>query len=127
MSLIPADYDERVYAGWLGKCIGVKFGAPIEDWTYEEIRDNLGPLEGYLNEGRAKSSSRMMTPLFQWSWLGRWKDDWHKCFAFLKANFVYDRYPGAVHIIPNAGIIIFMKGVNIESLTRQLLERVAVS
>ncbi|MFQ5856489.1 MAG: ADP-ribosylglycohydrolase family protein [Anaerolineae bacterium] len=42
---IPPDYGERVYAGWLGKCIGVRFGAPIENWTYEEIRDNLGDLE----------------------------------------------------------------------------------
>ena len=45
---IPPDYDERVYAGWLGKCIGVRFGAPLEGWTYEEIRDNLGEIDGYL-------------------------------------------------------------------------------
>jgi ADP-ribosylglycohydrolase len=32
-------------------------------------------------------------------------DDWHAGFAFLKANFGYDRYPGGVHIIPNAGVI----------------------
>ena len=35
--MIPADYNERVYAGWLGKCIGVRFGAPLEGWTYQEI------------------------------------------------------------------------------------------
>jgi ADP-ribosylglycohydrolase len=51
---LPIDYDERVYAGWLGKCIGVRFGAPIEGWTYEEIRDNIGPLDGYLNEAPGK-------------------------------------------------------------------------
>ena len=45
---LPGDYRERVYAGWLGKCIGVRFGAPLEGWTYEEIRDNLGELDGYL-------------------------------------------------------------------------------
>ena len=39
---LPNDYAERVYAGWLGKCIGVRFGAPLEGWTYEEIRDNSG-------------------------------------------------------------------------------------
>nr|PZN57059.1 MAG: hypothetical protein DIU68_04950 [Chloroflexota bacterium] len=44
---MPADYDVRVYAGWLGKCIGVRFGAPLESWTYEEIRNNLGELEWY--------------------------------------------------------------------------------
>jgi len=52
--MIPHDYDERVYAGWLGKCIGVRFGAPIENWTYEEIRDNLGELTGYLREDVGK-------------------------------------------------------------------------
>lgn len=46
-SRIPADYDVRVYAGWLGKCIGVRFGAPLENWTYQDIRDNLGELEWY--------------------------------------------------------------------------------
>lgn len=50
----PQNYAERVYAGWLGKCIGVRFGAPLENWTYEEIRDNLGELTGYVNEDRGK-------------------------------------------------------------------------
>ncbi len=54
MPQIPSDYDERVYAGWLGKCIGVRFGAPIEGWTYDEIRSNLGELTGYLNEAPGK-------------------------------------------------------------------------
>lgn len=44
---LPADYDVRVYAGWLGKCIGVRFGAPLENWTYDHIRDHLGELEWY--------------------------------------------------------------------------------
>ena len=52
--MIPRDYDVRVYAGWLGKCIGVRFGAPLENWTYEEIRDNLGELTGYLKEDAGK-------------------------------------------------------------------------
>lgn len=50
----PADYDARVYAGWLGKCIGVRFGAPLENWTYEDIRDNLGELTGYLRDDAGK-------------------------------------------------------------------------
>lgn len=45
---LPPDYEQRVYAGWLGKCIGVRFGAPVEGWTYSEIRDYLGVLEEYL-------------------------------------------------------------------------------
>jgi ADP-ribosylglycohydrolase len=45
---LPPDYEKRVYAGWLGKCIGVRLGAPLEGWTYEEIRNNLGEVEAYL-------------------------------------------------------------------------------
>jgi len=45
---LPADYRQRVYAGWLGKCIGVRLGAPIEGWTYQAIRDNLGEITDYL-------------------------------------------------------------------------------
>lgn len=52
--MISSDYNERVYAGWLGKCIGVRFGAPVEGWTYEEILNNLGTLDGYLNEAPGK-------------------------------------------------------------------------
>lgn len=45
---VPVDYAERVYAGWLGKCIGVRLGAPVEGWTYEEIRLNLGEVTDFL-------------------------------------------------------------------------------
>ncbi|HEY88697.1 MAG TPA: DUF1080 domain-containing protein [Thermoflexia bacterium] len=45
---ISPDYRDRVYAGWLGKCIGVHFGGPLESWSYQDIRDNLGAVEGYL-------------------------------------------------------------------------------
>jgi hypothetical protein len=38
---LPHDYAERVYAGWLGKCIGVRFGAPTESLTYKDIRPCL--------------------------------------------------------------------------------------
>lgn len=48
MTTFPADYNHRVYAGWLGKCIGVRFGAPIEGWTYQEIKDNLGELTDFF-------------------------------------------------------------------------------
>ena len=30
---LPADYEERVYAGVLGKIIGVYLGRPFENWT----------------------------------------------------------------------------------------------
>ncbi len=48
MAKLPHDYDNRVYAGWLGKCIGVRFGAPLEGWTYQEILDTLGEVTDYL-------------------------------------------------------------------------------
>jgi ADP-ribosylglycohydrolase len=48
MSFMKTDYIERVYAGWLGKLIGVRLGAPIEGWTYEKIKDVYGEITGYL-------------------------------------------------------------------------------
>ena len=45
---IQKDYLERVYAGWLGKIIGVRYGAPIEGWTYERIRKTYGILDSYV-------------------------------------------------------------------------------
>lgn len=47
-SELPNDYAERVYAGWLGKCIGVRLGAPVEGWTAEDIRLNLGEVTDFL-------------------------------------------------------------------------------
>ena len=45
---LPHDYAERVYAGWLGKCIGVRFGAPTESLTYKDIQTLFGELNSYL-------------------------------------------------------------------------------
>src|SRR5205809_674483 len=51
MSLsLPPDYAERVYAGVLGKTIGVYLGRPFEGWTYERILAELGPIEYYVHE-----------------------------------------------------------------------------
>jgi len=44
----PQDYQNRVYAGWLGKLIGVRLGAPVEGWTYEHIQGVLGEIRTYL-------------------------------------------------------------------------------
>ena len=44
----PQEYRNRVYAGWLGKCIGVRLGAPLENWTYDEIRETVGEVTGFL-------------------------------------------------------------------------------
>jgi len=45
---IQHDYLERVYAGWLGKIIGVRYGAPIEGWLYDRIRKTFGYLDSYI-------------------------------------------------------------------------------
>ena len=53
--MIPENYAERVYAAVLGKCIGVRLGAPVEaeSWTYERIRAVYGEkIHGYLRPYR---------------------------------------------------------------------------
>ncbi|MGO4689186.1 ADP-ribosylglycohydrolase family protein [Glaciibacter sp. 2TAF33] len=44
------DYAAQVYAGVLGKLIGVYLGRPVEGWPYETIRDQLGQLDTYVND-----------------------------------------------------------------------------
>ncbi|MFC4809616.1 ADP-ribosylglycohydrolase family protein [Paenibacillus sp. GCM10023250] len=48
-TLLSPDYPERVYAGWLGKVIGVRHGGNIEQWTYERIARTFGEITGYLH------------------------------------------------------------------------------
>ncbi|MDX8291234.1 ADP-ribosylglycohydrolase family protein [Metabacillus indicus] len=50
--LIPEDYLERVYAGFLGMNAGIRLGAPVEplEWTYERIHDVYGEINGYLKD-----------------------------------------------------------------------------
>ena len=47
---IPQDYIERVYAGVLGKIIGVYVGRPFEGWTYERIINELGEIWYYVHD-----------------------------------------------------------------------------
>jgi hypothetical protein len=49
---IPHDYVERVYAGVLGKIIGVYLGRPFEGWSYERIMSELGQVWYYVHEKR---------------------------------------------------------------------------
>ena len=49
---LPSDYLERVYAGVLGKIIGVYLGRPFEGWTYEKIMAELGEVNYYVHEQR---------------------------------------------------------------------------
>src|SRR6266508_1959397 len=48
----PPDYAERVYAGVLGKIIGVYLGRPFEGWTHEQIMANLGEIKYYVTDRR---------------------------------------------------------------------------
>ena len=40
-STLPLDYEERVYAGILGKIIGVYLGRPFEGWDNAHIERDL--------------------------------------------------------------------------------------
>lgn len=44
------NYVEDVYAGWLGKIIGVRHGAKIENWSYESIKKTYGEIKGYIHD-----------------------------------------------------------------------------
>src|SRR3712207_5267527 len=69
---IPHDYTERVYAGVLGKIIGVYLGRPFEGWTYERITQELGEITYYVHE-------RLNKPLIVTD------DDISGTFTFLRA------------------------------------------
>jgi ADP-ribosylglycohydrolase len=69
---IPADYEERVYAGVLGKIIGVYLGRPFEGWTYDRIMERLGEVNYYVHE-------RLNAPLIVTD------DDISGTFTFLRA------------------------------------------
>lgn len=47
---LPGDYLERVYAGVLGKLIGVYLGRPFEGWTHQKIMQVLGPIRFYVHD-----------------------------------------------------------------------------
>lgn len=76
----PSDYVERVYAGVLGKIIGVYLGRPFEGWSYEKIMAELGEVWYYVHEKRG-------VPLVVTD------DDISGTFTFLRALEDYDFDP----------------------------------
>jgi ADP-ribosylglycohydrolase len=50
VTTLPADYVERVYAGVLGKIIGVYLGRPVEGWRHEKIIELVGEVTYYVND-----------------------------------------------------------------------------
>ncbi|MFK4730280.1 ADP-ribosylglycohydrolase family protein [Agromyces mediolanus] len=47
---LDRDYEARVYAGVLGKLVGVYLGRPVEGWPYGDIAERFGLVERYVNE-----------------------------------------------------------------------------
>lgn len=45
--MMRRDFVEKIYAGWLAKIIGIRMGAPVESWTFEQIENIYGELDGY--------------------------------------------------------------------------------
>jgi ADP-ribosylglycohydrolase len=77
---LPPDYAERVYAGALGKIIGVYLGRPFEGWTYDRIMRELGEVNYYVHE-------RLGRPLIVTD------DDISGTFTFLRALPDYGNHP----------------------------------
>ncbi len=73
------EYLERVYAGVLGKLIGVYLGRPVEGWTAERIAEEIGEVDYYIHDQRGR---RLIVT----------DDDISGTFTFLRAleDFGYD-------------------------------------
>lgn len=76
---LPEDYLERVYAGVLGKIIGVYLGRPFEGWTFERIMQELGEIDYYVNDRISGHHPLVVTD-----------DDITGTFTFLRALLDYD-------------------------------------
>ncbi|HEX6971487.1 MAG TPA: ADP-ribosylglycohydrolase family protein, partial [Limnochordia bacterium] len=42
------DWDDKIYAGWLGKVIGVYLGQPVEQWPMDRIAREHGEIRYYV-------------------------------------------------------------------------------
>ena len=47
---LPEDYLDRVYAGVLGKVVGVYLGRPFEGWTHQRIARELGDITWFVHD-----------------------------------------------------------------------------
>lgn len=45
-----AKYKNQIYAGVLGKILGVYLGRPVEGWSYEKIRETFDEIKYYVHE-----------------------------------------------------------------------------
>lgn len=56
--MLPTDYLERVYSGFIGMNIGIRLGAPVEPevWTFERIEKVYGDIKSYVKPYRTFSA-----------------------------------------------------------------------
>ncbi|MYD42687.1 MAG: ADP-ribosylglycohydrolase family protein [Gammaproteobacteria bacterium] len=78
--MLPSDYAERVYAGVVGKIIGVYLGRPFEGWTNQRIEEQLGEIDYYVHD-------KVGVPLIVTD------DDISGTFTFIRALEDYDYDP----------------------------------
>lgn len=71
---LPKDYAERVYAGVLGKIIGVYLGRPFEGWPNDKMEQILGEVWYYVNDRLAHNPPLIITD-----------DDISGTFTFIRA------------------------------------------
>ena len=73
-------FENKVYAGVLGKIIGVYLGRPFEGWPYDKIMKELGPIYYYVND-------KLNVPMHVTD------DDLNGTFAFIRAfeDFNFDK------------------------------------
>lgn len=74
------EYAEQIYAGVLGKIIGVYMGRPVEGWSYARIKKELGVIREYVND-------RLGVPLIVTD------DDISGTFVFFRAIAEHDFSP----------------------------------
>jgi len=48
--MLVKKYSEQIYAGVLGKLIGVYMGRPVEGWSYDAICERFGYIDRYVAE-----------------------------------------------------------------------------
>lgn len=61
--MIPSNYLEKIYSGYLGMNIGIRLGAPVEPtiWTYERIQSTYGEITDYVKEFKTSRPTMMRT------------------------------------------------------------------
>lgn len=66
------DYSEKIYAGVLGKCLGVYMGRPVEGWFYDKINQAFGEVYNFKHKA---AGAPLIVP----------DDDISGTFAFFRA------------------------------------------